>query len=207
MVIKTVRTKKDMREFVRFPARLHSGNPNYVPPMWMDERTAYYGKNNPILSNSDFELLLLVDDAGKTIGRTIAYIDFNHNSFYKVKMGLFGAFECIDDEEAGKMLVEAAENWAIKKGMETIRGPIHPVAENWGFVYEGYDSPPMYMSPWNPPYYHEFFLEYFKAKDLLVYEVDMRTGYTLPERYNSFFQRFLKRYPEVSFRRMNMKNI
>jgi len=207
VLVKRVKTKKDMKKFVRLPAVLHKDSPYFVPPMWLEERSAYYGKNNPILSNSDYELFLLNDDSGKAIGRTIAYIDFNHNKFYKVEMAFFGAFDCIDDPAAGAILVETAEKWAIEKGMDTIRGPIHPVAENWGFVYDGYYSPPMYMSPWNPPYYHKFFTEYSKAKDLLVYEVDMRKGYVLPERYISFFDKFLKRYPEVSFRRMNKKDI
>jgi GNAT superfamily N-acetyltransferase len=206
MKINIVRSKRDMKKFVKFPARLHINSPYYVPPMWIEERTAYYGKNNPILSNSEFELFLLVDN-GRTIGRTIAYIDNNHNEFYKVDMGFFGAFECIDDQKAGGMLVKAAEDWCRKKGMESIRGPIHPVAENWGFVYDGYESTPMYMSPWNPPYYHDFFKGYEKAKDLLVYEVDMRAGYKLDDRYLEFFEKFKKRYPQVKFRRINMKNI
>ena len=175
--------------------------------MWMDERTEYYGKKNPILSNSDFILFILYNDDGKPIGRTIAYIDFNHNKFYNTKTGFFGAFECINDDNAASVLIGATEKWVLEKGMESIRGPIHPVAENWGFVYEGYNSTPMYMSPWNPSYYHQFFTGYEKAKDLLVYEADMRTGYKLPERYNLFFERFKKRYPEVRFRRLDMKNI
>jgi GNAT superfamily N-acetyltransferase len=122
-------------------------------------------------------------------------------------MGFFGAFDCIDDEEAASLLVEAAEDWLKRKGMNSIRGPIHPVAENWGFVYKGYESTPMFMSPWNPSYYHKFFKYYSKAKDLLVYEADMRNGYRLPDRYDKFFDRFIKRYPEISFRRLDMKNI
>lgn len=207
MKLCVVENKKMMRDFVRMPAELHSKSEFYVPPMWFDERTAYYGKKNPILKNSDFILYILYDDEGKAIGRTIAYIDLNHNDFYKVKIGFFGAFECIDDTNAGKTLVDAAEKWIKEQGMDSIRGPINPVAENWGFVFEGYDSTPMFMSPWNPPYYHNFFTEYSKAKDLLVYEADMRTGYKLPERYNRFFERFRERYPEIKFRRLNMKNI
>lgn len=207
MKVIEVKTKKQMKDFVYLPSKLHSQNENYVPPMWLEEKNAYYGKNNPILSNSDFELFLLLDDNETPIGRNLAYIDFNHNKFYKIKMGFFGAFECIDDEIAGRMLVDAAEEWIKDKGMDIIRGPIHPVAENWGFVYEGYDSPPMFMSPWNPPYYHKFFNEYVKAKDLLVYEADTRTGYTIPDRYDSFYDKFIKRYPEINFRRINMKNI
>ena len=206
MKIKTVKTKKDMKAFVRFPASLHKDSPFYVPPMWIEERSAYYGKNNPILNNSEYELFLL-EDGKTTIGRTIAYIDQNHNEFYKVNMAFFGAFECIDNRKAGNLLVKAAENWAKEKGMEIIRGPIHPVAENWGFVYDGYDSTPMFMSPWNPPYYHKFFSGYEKAKALLVYEIDTRKGYRLPDRYLEFFDKFIKRYPQVTFRRMSKKNI
>lgn len=207
MRIAEVKTKKQMKDFVMLPAKLHADSPYYVPPMWMDEKTAYYGKNNPILKNSEFILYVLYDKSENPIGRVIVYIDINHNKYYKVNMGFFGAFECIDDPRAAKLLTDSAEKWVVEKGMDSIRGPIHPVAENWGFVYEGYDSTPMYMSPWNPPYYHGFFNEYTKAKDLLVYEIDMRKGYRLPERYTSFFERFKKRYPEVEFRRLNMKNI
>ena len=196
-----------MRDFVRLPARLHSDSPYYVHPMWFDERTAYRGKNNPILKNSEFVLYILYSDSEEAIGRAIVYIDLNHNEYYGVKMALFGAFECIEDSRAAKLILNACEKWAMEKGMESIRGPINPVAENWGFVYEGYESTPMYMSPWNPGYYHNFFNAYVKAKDLLVFEADMRTGYKLPERYELFFHKFRERYPNVGFRRLNMKNI
>ena len=209
MKIITVTNKSEMKSFVHLPQIIYKNNPCYIPPIWLDENNAYSGKGNPILENSDFELFLAIDEAGVAVGRTIAYIDFNHNKFYKVKMGFFGAFECIDNQDAGKMLVKAAEKWLRKKGMETIRGPIHPVAENWGFVYEGYENPPVYMSPWNPPFYNNFFTDsgYEKAKDLLVYEIDMDKGYTLPGRYSSFYTKFMKRYPNIKIRRLDMKNI
>lgn len=207
MEVLTVRTRKQMREFVYLPKKLHKGEANYVPPMWLEERSAYYGNKNPILMNSKFELFIAIDENKKTIGRNLVYIDLNHNKFYGVKIGFFGAFECENNVEAANLLIKAAEDWCVKNKMDSIRGPIHPVAENWGFVFDGYDSPPMFMSPWNPSYYHTFFNDYEKAKDLLVYEADMRTGYKLPERYNEFFDKFLQRYPEVKFRRLNKKNI
>ncbi len=209
MKITAVQNKKQMRAFVRVPKLIHGKNPCFVPPMWMDENKAYTGKNNPILSNSDFELFLVLDEEGKPVGRTIAYIDFTFNQFYNTKMGFFGAFECIDNKEAANLLTEAAENWLREKGMETIRGPIHPVAENWGFVFLGYDTPPVYMSPWNPEYYHPFFTGsgYGKAKDLLVYEADIEKGYTLPERFDDFISRFLARCPGITIRPLNMRHI
>ncbi len=204
-----VTDKRQMRQFVELPQKLLGGYSHYVPPIWMDESSAYTSKHNPILKNSKFALLLLLDGQGEAIGRCIAYVDFNHNKFYNEKTGFFGAFHCIDDADAGRMLVSAAEDWLIKNGMERIRGPINPVAEEWGFVFAGYDSDPVYMSPWNPPYYHKFFTGagYGKVKDLLVYEADMQTGYDLPERYSDFIARYQKRCPNIHIRRLNMKKI
>lgn len=209
MRVIAVTNRRQMRDFIRVPQRLFGGHPCYVPPIWLDEASAYTKKANPILRNSDFVLFLALDDAGNPAGRTIAYIDQTFNAFYQAKIGFFGAFECIDDAAAASLLVQAAEAWLLARGMDAIRGPIHPAAENWGFVLEGCDTPPVYMSPWNPPYYHAFFTSagYEKVKDLLVYEADMAKGYEIPKRHEDFAARFLERYPGITIRRLNMKRL
>ncbi|MFA5675687.1 MAG: hypothetical protein WDA65_04110 [Christensenellales bacterium] len=207
MKIIVVETKKQMREFVRLPYMLFSNNPNFVPPLWIDENNAYTAKNNPILKNSDFRLFMALDDNNKPVGRSVAYIDHAFNNYNNSKIGFFGAFDCIDNKKTALLLIKAIEEWLCGHGMETIRGPIHPAAENWGFVLEGCAAPPVYMSPWNPEYYHDFFDCYMKSKDLLVYEADMQNGYELPERFNGFLERFLRRNPSISIRRLNMRRI
>ena len=209
MRVIAVTNRRQMRDFVRVPRTLFGAHPCYVPPIWLDEAHAYTKAANPILRNSDFALFLLLDDADKPVGRTIAYIDHIFNAYYQAKIGFFGAFECIDDAAAASLLVQAAESWLTAHKMEAIRGPIHPVAENWGFVLEGYDTPPVYMSPWNPAYYHAFFTVagYEKVKDLLVYEADMAKGYEIPKRHADFAVRFLERYPGITIRRLNMQHL
>ena len=209
MNLVAVRNRQQMRAFVRIPDLLFGKNPCFAPPIWLDEASAYTGKSNPILKNSDFELFLLLDNAGRPIGRTIAYIDHTFNRYYNAKIGFFGAFECIDDPAAARLMIDASERWLRERGMESIRGPIHPVAENWGLVFEGYDTPPVYLSPWNPAYYHPFFTlsGYEKVKDLLVYEADIGNGYALPARFSGFTDRFLARYPGISIRRLNMRTL
>ena len=209
MHIVKVKTKKQMQAFVLLPKVLHGQSRCFAPPLWIDERKAYFGRNNPILSNSDFELFLLVDEKDKAIGRTLAYIDFNHNRYYNSDIGFFGAFECIDDRDAGALLVKTAEDWLHEKGMDTIRGPINPVAENWGFLSDDYETPPVYMSPWNPAYYHSFFTccGYSKAKDLLVYEANTGCGYTLPKRFDGFLSKYLTRNPNIRIRQLDMHNL
>lgn len=204
-----VHSKKSLRDFIYLPERIFRDHPCFVPPIWSDEYKAYSSEGNPILAKSDFELLLVQNDKGKAIGRTIVYIDQTFNLFNHSNIGFFGAFECIDDELAAKMLILAAENWLRSKGVQSIRGPINPTAENWGFVLEGYDRPPVYLSPWNPPYYHAFFTAagYEKAKDLLVYEADLLDGYQLPKRYEGFQEKYIKRHPGIRIRRLNMHHI
>ncbi len=204
-----VKTRKYMKKFVAVPDILHSGNSCYVPPIHLDERGAYKKKNNPIFQNSEFELFLLLDESENPIGRIAAYIDFNHNEYYKTKIGFFGSFECIDDADAANMLISASENYLKEKGMETIRGPINPVAENWGFLMDGYDSTPVYLAPWNPSYYHDFFIntDYEKTKDLLAYEIDLDKGYTIPKRYLDFNDKFHKWFPDVKIRRLDLNNL
>lgn len=209
MKIVEVSSKRQMKDFVRLPWRLHGKDPCYAPPMWSDEKKAYYAKNNPILKNSDFALLMALSEGGEPVGRTIAYIDRTFNTYYKTKTGFFGAFDCADDDEAGRLLANAAEEWLRAKGMETVRGPIHPAAENWGFVLEGCERPPVFMSPWNPPYYHRFFTDsgYEKVKDLLVYEADSGKGYSIPERFDRLYDKFFERYPSITVRPINTRNM
>ncbi len=209
MQIIRVQNKKDMHDFVHLPEKLFKNHPCYVPPLWMDEKSGYTAKHNPILSNSDFILLLAVNGEGEAIGRTAAYIDHSFNDYYKANIGLFGAFECVDDDDAAQALIRAAETWLIARGVTAVRGPINPVAENWGFVCEGYELPPVYMSPWNPPYYNRFFLDagYGKVKDLLVYSADIAKGYELPERVGDFYEKFMQRYPDVRIRRLDMRRL
>jgi len=209
MKIITARDRREARRFAHIPEKLFQGNSCYVPPLWAEEKNAYRANHNPILKNSDFELFIALDDFGTPVGRTLAYVDHTYNRFYNAKTGFFGAFECAEDAAAGRMLAEAAEKWLRDRGMEKVIGPIHPVAENWGFVYEGYDTPPVYMSPWNPVYYHGFFTEngYRKAKDLLVYEADSRKGYRTPKRFEDFYDRFFEKFPDISIRRLDLKRI
>ncbi len=209
MRIIKVRSKRQLRAFVRLPAVIFHDNPCYVPPIWLDETKGYTAKGNPILANSDFERLLVYDDVDQPVGRVIVYIDHTFNAFYQSNIGFFGSFECIDDPAVARLLITACEDWLTSRGITALRGPINPVAENWGFVLEGYDSPPVYMSPWNPAYYNDIMItaDYAKVKDLLVYEADIQQGYVLPKRYDGFVAKYQRRYPGISLRRLDMRRI
>ncbi len=156
--------KKAYEGVLALASETFGDNPCYVPPLWADEKYAYTAKNNPILKNSSFDLFLLLDNNGQSAGRIIAYIDNTFNRHCNAKTGFFGSFECIDDCEAAALLLSTAESWLSARGMDKVRGPINPVAENWGFLLKGYGQPPVYLAPWNPEYYHVFLMAIIKQK-------------------------------------------
>jgi GNAT superfamily N-acetyltransferase len=209
MKIIPVKSDCHLKQFVRLPEKLFGELADFIPPLWLDEKKDYTALHNPILAVSEFQLLLAYDDHNKPVGRLIVYIDFDYNKFYQTRIGFFGAFVCINDQKPAQLLIDSAENWLREKGCTAMRGPINPQAENWGFIFSGYERPTVFLSPSNPPYYHDFFVSagYTKVKDLLVYEADIQSGYQLPNRYDGFQQRFAERFPGIRLRRLNLKKL
>jgi hypothetical protein len=208
MRVNEVRSASDMRRFVFFPRELYAKNPFWVPPLWSDERGAYTRCKNAVLSHSDF-VLLLAEDGGRVVGRSLVYVDRNFNRYYGTRTGLFGAFECVEDLCVARALDDAALQWLAERGMDRVRGPIHPVAESWGFLLDGYRSPPVFMAPYNPPYYIPFMdaLGYGKAKDLLAYEASNDRGYVLPRRFEEYIDRIMRGSPGIRARPIDMKRL
>jgi ribosomal protein S18 acetylase RimI-like enzyme len=208
LTVREVRTAADMRRFVFLPRELYRDDPNWAPPIWADERRAYTARKNAVLSHSDFTLLLAVEE-GRVAGRSLVYVDHNFNAFYKARTGFFGAFECVENFAVARALDAATERWLAARGMDRVRGPIHPVAESWGFLKEGFDTPPVFMAPYNPSFYNGFMdrLGYGKAKDLLAYEGSPEKGYRIPARFEHFEAHLRARHPGLALRRLDLRHL
>jgi GNAT superfamily N-acetyltransferase len=206
MKVLPVKEKNQLKEFIEFPYHFYRDDPNWVPPLRMELKKQFDPKTNPLLKHCDYQLFLLTRE-DEVIGRIAAFVDHLAVDFWKEKIGLFGYYECIQEAEASKALMNAAADWLQERGMKSIRGPWTFVAEEWGLVVEGFTPPPCIMSPHNPPYYDqqlkEFGLE--KVKDLLCYYISGAEGYQIPERILTVTDRVAKRYG-VTVRPIDMKN-
>jgi len=205
--VRQATSKADLKRFVTFPRSLYRGDPLWSPPLWVEEKGAYTARSNSILAHSDFTLLLAEAD-GAVCGRSLAYVDHAFNSFYRARIGFFGAFECVNDISVAGALDAASVAWLGERGMQAVRGPIHPVSESWGFLLDGFHAPSVFMAPYNPPHYNELMLQlgYSKAKDLLAYEACTDRGYMIPQRFSRFSDRLLERAPGLRVRRASLKN-
>jgi hypothetical protein len=205
--VRPVENRKDLKTFIRLPYRLYRHDKLWVPPLLSEERKKFSAKSNPMLQHCDFELFLLYED-GRPVGRISAFVDWAAVNFWKARIGLFGSYECIDNPVGSALLLDAARKWLKLRGMERMRGPWSFTSQEWGFVVKGFDSPPSIMSPYNPPYYNRE-MEAFglkKAKDLLVYELDTRQGYELPEDFLKWTD-WIARKNKVTIRHLNMNRL
>jgi GNAT superfamily N-acetyltransferase len=206
MNITPVETLADLNTFINLPYQLYKADPVWVPPLRDEQRGQFDHIRNPLLDHCEYALFLLRED-GRTVGRVAAFIDRLAVEAWDEPIGLFGYYESPNDSQASQLLLNTVRDWLAKHGMKTMRGPWSFVSQEWGAVVEGYTPSPVVMAPYNPPYYNDQFSAYglTKAKDLLVYFIDVRDGYQIPERILTMTDRVAERY-KVHVRPLDMKN-
>jgi ribosomal protein S18 acetylase RimI-like enzyme len=205
MKIYPVDSRSDLQKFIEFPYMLYKNDPIWVPPLKSELKKQFSPKHNPFLRHCEWQLFLLKDN-GKIIGRIAAFVDNLAMDFWKERIGLFGYFECVNDETASSLLIEAAKNWLLEKQCTSMRGPWSFVTQEWGMVVEGFKPSPVVMSPYNPPYYNGLVTSFGlkKVKDLLCWSVSITDGYKIPQRILKLTDSVKKRY-DVRIRQIDMK--
>ncbi|HBB67554.1 MAG: hypothetical protein A2X28_00780 [Elusimicrobia bacterium GWA2_56_46] len=177
--------------FVDFPYDLFRKHPYWVGELKKDVRRLL-GLGHPFWRHGERKLFMAFRD-GLPAGRIAAIINSKHNSFHDEKCGFFGFFDCREDPESARLLFDAAFKWSKAKGMDKIRGPVNPSTnESCGLLVDGFDSPPMVMMPYNPPYYAGLIMEsgFTKVKDLYAFQAFTRDGF--PERLEKVIRRMTR---------------
>ncbi len=207
MNIRPVTSPADKQLFMDLPYRLYRDNPTWVPPLRDEVHGQFDPVRNPTLEHLEYELFLL-EDGGQVIGRVAAFEDTLASDYWGEPVGLFGHYECPNDPDASRLLLDTAADWLRRRGLHSLRGPWSFVSQEWGAVVEGYEPSPVVMAPYNPPYYNDQFREYGldKVKDLLVYVIDAREGYRIPPRILTLTDKVAKRYG-VKIRPVDMRRL
>ncbi len=207
MDIHRVESRSELRRFIELPYRLYRDDPVWVPPLRSEQWGQFEPHRNPMLNHCEYDLFLLVEGK-QVIGRVAAFVDHIAMETWGEKIGFFGSYECIDNMQASRLLLDAARAWLSRHGIQRMRGPWSFASQEWGTVVEGYEPPPVIMGPYNPPYYNDHLRAYGleKVKDLLVYYIDTAEGYKIPERYLTLTDRIQQRYG-VTVRSIDMKRL
>jgi len=205
ILIKEAKDKKEILSFIKFPWRIYKDDPYWVPPL-IKEQLKKFSPQNPFFSHAKL-ILLLAYQEDEVLGRIAGIIDHNYVKFHNEKVGFFGFFESIPEQEVSWALLSEVREWLKKQGMEKMAGPMNPSTnDECGLLIQGFDSSPCLMMPYNPAYYPSL-LEQFglrKAMDLYAYWLDKETF--ISDRLFRFEEKLRKKEPRLWLRNLNLND-
>jgi GNAT superfamily N-acetyltransferase len=141
-----------------------------------------FSDKNPFFLHATARYFLAKEE-GKLAGGIISIINQRHIEFHNERAGFFGFFESSNNQGVASALLDKVSEILRKEGMDIIRGPMNfSTNEECGFLIEGFNRPPMLMTPYNPAYYNGLMENYgmTKSKDLYAYIYDVTEE--LPEK-------------------------
>lgn len=168
--ISRVDSSADLMRFIKFPWEIYRDDDHWVPPL-IKEQKRFLTSANPFFEHAEAEYYLAKKNE-KICGRISISIDQNYIDFHEEKMGAFGFFEAINDSDIASRLLDTARERLKEKDMDVMRGPFSFTTNHeCGLLIDGFDTDPVMLSTYNPPYYGELIEQYGlkKAKDLFSY--------------------------------------
>jgi hypothetical protein len=173
--------KADRSRFISIPWSIYKNDPVWVPPFKMSV-DGMFQKKHPFYKKAQIQAFVVIDQAGVDCGRIVAIENNAHNEFHQEKVGFFGFFECIENQEAASLLFNACTDWLKKRGLVKMIGPMNPSTNyECGLLVDGFADSPQIMMTYNPPYYQDLLFKsgLQKVKDLFAYT--MPTTVVMPE--------------------------
>ncbi|HWE33433.1 MAG TPA: GNAT family N-acetyltransferase [Solirubrobacteraceae bacterium] len=171
--IRPVRSRSDLRTFMRVPWAIYKGSANWVPPLLAERKRHLDKRRNPFFAHAEAEYFVAYRD-GIPVGRITAHVDRRLNEFQHNRWGLFGFYEAERDPAITKALLDTAESWLRARNCDRMLGPLDfSTNHECGVLVEGHELMPQILENWHQPYYREL-LEgqgMIKAMDLYKWEI------------------------------------
>ncbi|MFZ5781924.1 MAG: dATP pyrophosphohydrolase [Pseudomonadota bacterium] len=178
IVVSPVAGKADLKAFIELPKRLYAGHKGYTPHLDMERRDAFSPKKNPLFGHVEVGFFL-ARRGGQVVGRITAQIDREALRRYGDDTGHFGCLAAEDDPAIFAALFTAAEDWLRARGMKRVTGPFNlSINEEVGLLVWGFDSRPMLLVPYDPPWSGGRVegCGYVKLKDVFSYDYDVQNA-------------------------------
>ncbi len=145
--------RRQVRDFLRLPARLYHGDPLWVPPLEMEERLRLDPGRHPFYRHSQAGFFLAYRQ-GEAVARLAVLDNRLHNQHNRSHTAFFTLFESEDDHETAGGLFAAGADWARRRGLDRMFGPRGMTAlDGLGLLVKGFEHLPPAGLPYNPPYY------------------------------------------------------
>jgi GNAT superfamily N-acetyltransferase len=190
--IQTVSSKSALRDYIFLPAKLYIGQPNWVPPIYMDEWKFHDPKHNPSLSKATV-IRFLAKQNGAIVGRVMGIINHKYNETHGEKTARFFQLDCINEQAVANALLNAVREWAKEQSMHQLIGPFgFSDKDPQGLQIEGLEHLPVIATATNPIYLKDLVeaAGFVKQFDCVSFKVAVPK--TIPALYLKVMERIKK---------------
>ena len=167
ITINEVITKKELKQFVKFPFGLYKDNPYWVPPIINDELNGFDKTKNPAFENAEARFFLAYKN-NTIVGRVVAIVNWTEIKQQELKKMRFGWFDVIDDVNVTKVLLDKVYEIGKQHNLEYIEGPVgFSNLDKVGVLVDGFDELSTMITWYNHPYFKDHLeqLGYVKEKE------------------------------------------
>lgn len=152
-VVRLGMSRGERLRFLRAGTAHYRDEPRYVRPLVSDFLRRTDAARNPFFRHAEVEHMVAVRD-GRDVGRVAAIRNRASEEARGDRAGWFGWFECEEDPEAARALMDAARRGLATRGCDAVLGPAsYSTNDECGLLVEGFEGFPALMMPWNPPWY------------------------------------------------------
>lgn len=194
ILIKEATSKKEMKQFVKFPFSLYKDNKYWVPPIINDEIASFDKTKNPVFKQASAQFFLAYKK-DEIVGRVAVIINHTEVDVQQIKKIRFGWFDVIDDLEVSKALLNKVNEIGKANNLEKIEGPIgFSNMDKVGVLTKGYNHIGSMVTWYNYAYYvnHLESLSYIIEKEFV--ETTVLTKNIHIEKYVKFAALLKERY-------------
>lgn len=162
----TNKDKRLIKAFLELPVRLYKGNPYWIRPLDKDIEAVFDPTKNKTFKFGQCIRWILKDDQGQYVGRVAAFYDTRLFAKEPQKTGGMGFFECINNQEAANVLLDACKQWLISHDVEAMDGPINFGGRDrwWGLLLDGELEPNFGMF-----YHHRYYQDLLANYGMRIY--------------------------------------
>lgn len=194
ITIQKVKTKEELKKFIRFNYELYKNNPYSVPDLYDDMLNTFNPKKNAAFEfcEADYFLAYRGDEI---VGRVAAIINHRANDTWHKKEVRFGWIDFIDEEEVSAALLDAVAKWGKERGMEAMVGPLgFTDMDAEGMLVEGFDQLGTMATIYNYSYYSEHMEQLGFEKEADWVEYKLTVPHQLPEKFVRISEIILQKY-------------
>ena len=145
----------DVPAFFRVPFEVYPPGTPYVSPLESDLTRALDVRRNPLFGpiGAGVRRVLTAHRGERAVGRIVAHVHGASNRVHGERSACFGFFDCADDLDVARRLLEEAERFARGHGCDVLAGNFNLTAmQQMGVVTDGFDEAPYSDMHYNPPH-------------------------------------------------------